>query len=295
MTDWASLAQRASRASHDLIGWIYFDPTAAAAYAELGVPNGAGYYAATRFAPLDGGGNDAIAATAYSINPLFLGMGMDLMREHTDAVSVMLMRDARVIPGLDEISPAIAEGLGRFAEPAWEVVDGLHNGARVLFAAHRERAERHLDTPALSAWLAFNCLREWRGDTHWAVCAAADLNGAEVGLLHNVMVDYDEAEWIARSRGADDAEIERGWARLEKKGLAAGRTFTDAARGFRNDIERRTDEICGQMWEALGEGLTVDYCELLEPHHDAFIARIDATAGPNWMPAARHTPPTPAS
>lgn len=289
MTDWAALAQRASRASHDLVGWIFFDPAAAAAYGELGIPDGAGYYAATRFAPLDGGGNDAIAATAYSINGVFLGMAMDLMRQHTDAESAMLVRDARVVPGLDEISPAIAEGLGRFAEPAWSVVDDLHNGARVLFAAHRERAERHPETPALSAWLAINCLREWRGDTHWALCAAADLNGAEVGLLHNVMVDYDEAEWIARSRGSDDEAIAVGWGRLEQKGFATDRSFTSQGRAFRAELEQRTDEICGQMWQTLGEELTVEFCELVEPHHDACIARIDATAGPNWMPAARHT------
>lgn len=289
MTDWASLAQRASRASHDLIGWIYFDPAGPAAYAELGVPDGAGYYAAIRFAPLEGGGNDVIAATAYSINPLFLGMGMDLMREHTTADAVLDMRDARIVPGLDEVSPAIAEGLGRFAAPVWSVVDGLHQGARVLFAAHRDRRERRVESPALSAWLAFNCLREWRGDTHWALCVAADLNGAEVGLLHNVMVGYDEAEWIARSRGADDTEIERGWARLEQKGFAVDRTFTDAGREARNRLEQRTDEICGQMWEALGEDLTIAFCELVEPHHEAFLARIDEWAGPNWMPASRHT------
>lgn len=289
MTDWAALAQRASRASHDLVGWIFFDPTAIAAYAGLGVPDGAGYYAATRFGPLAEGGNDAVAATAYSINSGFLGMAMDLMRAHTDAESAMLVRDARVIPGLNEISPVIAEELAPFAAPAWAVVDGLHNGARVLFAAHRARSERHPELPALSAWLAINCLREWRGDTHWALCAAADLDAAEVGLLHNVMVGYDEAEWIARSRGSDDAAIEKGWARLAEKGLVDGRTFTGRGREFRTDLEQRTDEICGQMWQAFGEARTIDFCELLEPHHAAAIARIDATAGPNWMPAARHT------
>lgn len=292
MADWSVLAQRASRACHDLVGWIYFDPAPAAAYAELGVPNGDGYYAASRFAPLAGGGNDVIAATAYSINGEFLGMALDLMREHTDPDSVMAMRDAQVRRGLDAVSPEIAEGLGRFAEPVWAVVDQLHNGARVLFAAHRDRAERQAGDPALSAWLAFNCLREWRGDTHWALVAAADLNGAEVGLIHNVMVDYDEAEWIARSRGSDDAAISEGWARLERKGFAVDRAFTDAGREFRTQLELRTDEISGQMWEALGEDLTVAFCELMEPHHDGFIARIDEMAGPNWMPAARHTPPT---
>jgi hypothetical protein len=288
MTDWAALAQRASRASHDLVGWIFWDPRAIANYAALGVPDGVGYYVATRMGPIAGAGNDAAAATAYSINPMFLGMALDVCRAHTDFESAMRARDDAVVPGLIEIDPAIPDRLAPLAEPLWDVVDALHNGARALFAAHRERPRPGADEPALSAWLAINCLREWRGDTHWGLCLAADLDAAEVGLLHDVMVDGYEAEWIARSRGSDDAAIATGWARLEAKGLAADRVFTDAGRRFRLDLEDRTDEICGRMWELLGEDRTVELCEIIEPHHDACLARIDATAGKGWMPAARH-------
>ena len=287
MTDWTALAQRASRASHDLVGWIFWDPQAIENYAALGVPNGAGYYVAARMGPIAGAGNDVVAATAYSINPLFLGMALDLCREHTDFESAMRARDDAVVPGLVEIDPSIPDALGALAEPLWAVVDGLHNGGRALFAAHRERPRPGPEEAALSAWLAVNCLREWRGDTHWALCVAADLDAAEVGLIHTAMVEGYEAEWIARSRGSDDAAIEEGWRRLEAKGHVADKTLTDVGRQFRLDLEVRTDEICGQMWEALGEARTLELCELIEPHHDTCLARIDATAGPNWMPASR--------
>jgi helix-turn-helix protein len=289
MTDFAALAQRASRASHDLVGWIFWDPQAIKNYAALGVPHGVGYYVASRMGPIAEAGDDVVAATAYSINATFLGMALDLCREHTDFESAMRARDDAVVPGLVEIDPSIPGALGALAEPLWAVVDGLHNGGRALFAAHRERPRPGPEESALSAWLAVNCLREWRGDTHWALCVAGDLNGAEVGLLHDVMVEGYEAEWIARSRGSDDAAIEEGWRRLEAKGLVVERTFTDLGRQFRLDLEDRTDEICGQMWEALGETRTVELCEMIEPHHAACLARIDATAGPNWMPAARHS------
>lgn len=62
--------------------------------------------------------------------------------------------------------------------------------------------------------MAANCLRELRGDNHWALCAAADLDPVEVGLLHSVMVDLDEygsEERIARSRGNDADAIAGGW------------------------------------------------------------------------------------
>jgi hypothetical protein len=48
MTDWTELTARASFASHRLIGWIYWDPRAIELYTALGVPNGLGYYAASR-------------------------------------------------------------------------------------------------------------------------------------------------------------------------------------------------------------------------------------------------------
>lgn len=287
MTDWPALAQWASRASHDLVGWVFWHQPAIDAYAALGVPGGVGYYVAVRFGPLAASGDDVMAATGYSINPGFIAGAMDLCRRHTDAESAMRARDDTVVEGLASISPDIPAGLAALREPLWAVVDGLHNGGRVLFAAHRDRRFRGGDDDALSAWLALNCLREWRGDTHWALCVAADLGAVEVGLLHNVMVDYDEAEWIARSRGADDAAIAEGWAGLEAKGFAAGRVFTEAGRAARRDLERRTDEICGRMWRALGEERTGELCALVEPHHETFLARIDASAGPNWMPAAR--------
>lgn len=286
MTDWSSLAQRASRASHDLIGWIFWDPRAVANYAALGVPDGLGYYFASRLGPVAAAGNDLAAATCYSVHPGVIAMALDLCREHTDSESAMTARDDAVLPGLREVDESIPERLAPLADPLWSVVDGLHNGGRALFAAHRERP-RPADA-ALSAWLAVNCLREWRGDTHWGICLAADLDAAEVGLLHEVMVDGYAAEWIARSRGADDDAIERAWDRLEAKGFARDRAFTEAGRAFRADLEQRTDEICGRMWETLGARETVELCEIAEPHHEVFLARIDATAGPNWMPAARH-------
>lgn len=297
MTDWAAQAQRASRASHDLVGWIYWDAAAIEAYTALGVPDGMGYYVATRFAPVADIGtgsastgvlsNAVAAATAYSINPVFLGMALDVMREHTTSAEAARIRNEAVVPGLGRIDPSIAVALAPLAERLWAVVDGLHEGGRVLFAAHRAWPDRAPENPALSAWLAVNCLREWRGDTHWALCAAADLGAAEVGLLHNAMVTGYDAEWIARSRGADDAAIDEGWARLEAKGLAKDRALVDAAREFRLDIEARTDAISGQMWSALGAEGTDELCATIEPFHEACLARIDATAGENWMPAAR--------
>jgi hypothetical protein len=144
--------------------------------------------------------------------------------------------------------------------------------------------------------LAVNCLRELRGDNHWALCEAADLDDVEVGLLHSAMVDleeYGDEEWIARSRGNDDAAVDAGWARLAAKGLAEpnpggdGHRISETGRRFRADLEARTDALTEPAWRAVGEETTRVLCDAVEAHHDAFVARIDATAGPRWMPAVR--------
>jgi len=68
----SALSARASFASHRLIGWVFWDPRAIELYSQLGVPNGAGYYIATRAAPLAPAGDEAVVAAFYSISPAFI-------------------------------------------------------------------------------------------------------------------------------------------------------------------------------------------------------------------------------
>jgi hypothetical protein len=291
MTDWTALTARAGRACHDLVGWLMWDADTVARYEALGVPNGAGWIVAWRLAPLGDITPGAAAATTYSISPTVIEFVMDLYRGVTDTDAIRAVRNESAIPGLEAIAPGLANQLVPLADDLWRGVDSVHFGARPMFAAVRAEPRPPATEAALSAWLAVNCLRELRGDNHWALCAAADLDAVEVGLLHSVMVDmaeYGDEEWIARSRGNDDAAISRGWARLEAKGLATGSALNDAGRRFRLELERRTDELTAPAWRAVGETTTRAVCEAVEPHHQAFVDRIDATAGPRWMPAVRH-------
>jgi hypothetical protein len=68
-------------------------------------------------------------------------------------------------------------------------------------------------------------------------------------------------------------------------GLASGAATNDEGRRFR--LEARTDALTVPAWDVVGANATRAFCDLIEPHHDAFVARIDATAGPRWMPAVR--------
>ena len=290
MTDWDQLTARAGIACHDLVGWMMWDPRAILGFEGLGVPNGTGWVVAWRLASLGDIAPAAAAAMTYSISPMIVDAVMNLYRDVTDGESILAVRDDAVEPGLAEISPDLPERLGELAPSLWLGVDSVHHGARPMFAAHRARPRPADLESGLSGWLAANCLRELRGDNHWALCASEDLDDVEVGLLHSAMVDTEEyggEEWIARSRGGDDDAISAGWSRLQSKGLASSGALTDAGRQFRRDLEARTDALTAAAWKEVGEAATIAFCELVEPHHDAFVGRIDATAGPRWMPAVR--------
>ncbi|MFM7063572.1 MAG: SCO6745 family protein [Actinomycetes bacterium] len=284
MTDWPSLSARASFASHRLIGWIYWDPAAVARYAVLGVEGGVGYYVASRGAPLAAAGHQAVAAAFYSIHPGFVQVALDLAAVVTTWEAVTDARNAAVGEGLRELVPEICDDLSALGPDLWAAADALPVSGRVLFAAHRQWPRP--DDPLVSAWLAVNCIREWRGDTHWAVLAAEGLGGTQAGLLHNAFLDYP-ANWIPRSRGADDEALAAAMEDLEARGLATDGTVNADGLALRQRIEDRTDLLCEQAWRTLGASRTLEFLQLVEPVGDRLLARIDETAGPEWMPAAR--------
>lgn len=286
--DWTALSARASFASHRLVGWIYWDPAALEGYADLGIDNGGVSYIVSRSAPLAPAGHQAVTAAFYSISPVFIEFSLAVAQGCTTWDEISAVRDAAVVRGLHEYVPEICAGLADLAEPLWEAVDALPTSGRVLFAAHRQRPRP--DDPLLSAWLAVNCIREWRGDTHFAILAAEDISATQAGLLHNALLNYPEG-WIPRSRGSDDAEIEEALADLEARGLAKRGRVNRYGLALREKIEARTNQLTQRAWRTLGAERTEQYLALVEPVGGRLLARIDETAGPEWMPAARERRP----
>lgn len=282
--DWTTLSARASFASHRLIGWIYWDPAALEGYSALGIDNGGVSYIVSRAAPLAPAGHQAVTAAFYSISPFFIEFSITVAEGCTTWEEIAAVRDAAVVRGLREYAPEICAGLTDLAGPLWEAVDSLPLSGRVLFAAHRQRTRP--DDRLLSAWLALNCIREWRGDTHFAILAAEDISATQAGLLHNALLNYPEG-WIPRSRGSDDAAIEVALADLEARGLATDGRVNAAGLALRERIEARTDLLTERAWRSLGAERTQQYLALVEPVGGRLLSRIDETAGPEWMPAAR--------
>ncbi|MDQ3107082.1 MAG: hypothetical protein M3Q68_04675, partial [Actinomycetota bacterium] len=195
--------------------------------------------------------------------------------------------DDAVVEGLrTHLGTAVDSVLGLHAW-IWDAVAACPLEGRVLAAAHVGRP-RATD-PLLDVWHAVNVLREYRGDTHWAVVVAEGLGAADASILHNAWVGY-EGDWIPRSRGLTPADIDAGWRRLEQRGLASGATVLPAGLALRQRIEDRTNALCTVMWEAVGVERSDHFAEILEPLCEILLRRVDETAGTNYQPASRIHP-----
>jgi hypothetical protein len=278
VTDWVALTKRNARSVQTTIGWIFWEPTAVARYEALGLPGPLGYIA-SRAAPLAPAGPEAVTAAFGSITPVGIALALDAMATHTSPDAVWAARDEAVLEAMPAHAPGIVAPLTRLGPLLWPVVAQLPVVGKVLFAAHL-RMPRPGD-PLLSGWHAVNCLREWRGDIHWALVVAAGLTGTEASVLHNLWLGY-EPDWLPRSRGSSDAELEVAKSSLDRKGLL-GR----AGRDLRQQIEDDTDRLTTLPWELLGERESERFHVELEPPCELLLARVDVTAGPNYQPASR--------
>jgi hypothetical protein len=289
MTDWTDVTTRNARSVQTTIGWIFWDPGAVARYRAAGLPDGLagplGYIAA-RCAPLAAAGSEAVTAAFGSISPLGITAVFDLL----DAAGFMRLwtaRDEAVAEGLAAHAPELVDPLVDMGPDLWDVVEALPTIGRVLYSAHL--AMPRPDDALLSGWHAVNCLREWRGDTHWALVVAAGLTHPEASILHNAWLGYEDG-WLARSRGTSPEDLDAGWHALEAKGLAVDRLVTDEGVDLRQRIEDDTDRHTSLPWQLLGEERSVEFAERFEPPCELLLRRVDETAGPNYQPASRMRP-----
>ncbi len=220
----------------------------------------------------------------YSISRHLIHFSLDLASPHATWEQMSDARNTSVREGLYEITPELCEPLGNLASELWRTVDALPQEGRVLFAAHKAWARP--SDPVVSAWLAVNALREWRGDTHWAQLVTHEIDAVEAGLLHDAWMGYPK-EWIPRSRGANNALIASALENLSARGFVTDGAINAKGIAFRQELEVQTNELCVRQWKTFGEDNTRTFLEIIEPVGARFVERINETAGPNWMPAAR--------
>ncbi len=281
--DWQEVTRRNARSVQTLIGWIFWDPGALTRYQGLGVPGPFGYIA-SRCAPLAPAGPDAVIAAFGSISHSAIRQTFELVEAHSSFEALWEARDLAILEGLAKYAPSVLDPLVDLGPHLWQVIDVLPSVGRTFFASHRRMA-RPAD-PTLSGWHAINCLREWRGDTHWALVAGEGLSGVEASILHNAWLEY-EPDWIPISRGTSTEDLENGWHALSRRGLAADRSVTREGLALRQRIEDRTDTVCQLGWRLLGEVVSLRFQDELEPGCELLLHRVDVTVGPNYQPASR--------
>lgn len=285
--DWVGITRRNARSVQTTVGWIFWDPGAVERYTALGLPDAfaepLGYLAA-RCAPLAGAGAEAVVAAFGTISPAGIRAVFDLVGDASDFQRFWDARDAAVVEGLRRYAPDIEAPLVEYGPELWAVVDQLPSLGRTFFGAHLAMP-RPAD-PLLSGWHAVNCLREWRGDTHWALVVAAGLTSPEASILHNAWLGY-EPDWLAKSRGATPEEIDDGWRRLAAKHLATDRSVLPEGIALRQRIEDDTDRFTTLPWELAGVDRARAFAVQFEPPCELLLERVDATAGPNYQPASR--------
>ena len=290
MTDWLSITRRNARSVQTTIGWIFWDPGAVQRYHAAGLPEGfagpLGYIAA-RSAPLAAAGPAAVTAAFGSISPLGIAAVFDRLGSADRFADMWASRDEAVLAGLREHAPAIIEPLVEFADELWAAIEQLPLVGRTFFGAHL--AMPRPSDPLLSGWHAINCLREWRGDTHWALVVAAGLTQAEASILHNAWLGYD-GDWLAMSRGTPPQTVDAGWVALRAKGLAVGREVTVDGVALRQCLEDDTDRLTTLPWQLIGEARAREFAERFEPPCELLLRRVDETAGVNYQPASRLRP-----
>jgi hypothetical protein len=108
-------------------------------------------------------------------------------------------------------------------------------------------------------------------------------------VLDGAWRDYPD-EWLPRSRGADDASLAAAMAELDARGFVTAGQVNAAGVAHRQRLEDHLDSLAVVPWQLLGRTGTEQLVDLVEPVGERLMARVDSTAGPNWMPAGRVRP-----
>lgn len=283
MANWREISQNVAFGLHQLIGWSYWDPYGESQYEALGIPNGFGYYITTRAGNLGNAGPNSVVAAFYAVHPDFIRASYQLLNEHATPTDATRVRDETILNGLPNYVPEICEDISVMSDSLWVVADSLPISGRAMFAAQLDH--RRPDEPLLNSWLALNCIREWRGDTHWAIQVAEGFTGVEAGILDGAWRKHD-ANWL-RSRGVDDDSLRRSYESLASRGFALNGAVTELGLKHRQSLEDKLNDISSIPWKIFGEHETISLISLIESVSKILLDRIDQTGGTQWIPAAR--------
>ncbi|WP_431042265.1 SCO6745 family protein [Streptomyces sp. P1-3] len=266
MTRYQALARHMWHQLEPVHAALYFAPEAFEEAAALGYDVSSRWpsYFAWRTAPLGATGPELVAATYYSFSPRTVAEYVPAIWSVATPEQVLAAR----LRAVDRIHRALVPDriggaeLAEAAELAREAAEHAILAGRPLAAANRDLGWS--DEPHLALWQAVTVLREHRGDGHLAALLAAGLDPCET------LVSFAAVDAAPEANFAGRGWTEQEWAAARNR--LAGRGWIDAAgkatergRQGRDEVERQTDALAAQPWQALGTTRAERLAELILP------------------------------
>jgi hypothetical protein len=259
---------------------VYFAPDARARFDAIGLRGFWMGYFASRSAALGAAPAEVVTAAFYVFHPGAVGRALPDAWGRAGPDDVLAARRALAHDTLVAAVGGDADGVGDGVVDAAEVVVDLARqapaGGRVLGAAHAALSVP--DEPLLRLWWAATALRELRGDGHVAALLAAGVDPCEALVLAAAggAVGPDGAAVLQGTRKWPDGDWSAATDRLVNRGWLApadaGPVLTQAGRGARRDIERRTDELAATAYAPLDDGELAALDAALAPIARAIVA-----------------------
>ena len=199
-------------------------------------------------------GSAAPAVVAASFAVFEPGLVVSLMQQAREVATWDQVQQAKLAGALDALRETIGEPpeVGSIVAIMRRGLAAADPAGRALFAGLASLPWP--SEPLGQLWHADNLLREYRGDTHIAVCVAAGLDGVSMNVLTERWVGWPPRSYSA-TRGWSPEALDAAYARLNEQGWLAGDDLTTVGRSRREELERRTDDGMHPVLEAIGPDL----------------------------------------
>jgi hypothetical protein len=245
---------------------VYFAPEAQAAYKELGLGYGPGYFC-SRGACMGQVPGDVIAAAFGVFYPPMVVGFVDEGWSKTDAATILAARQRGAVASLERILGPRPEGIERATALLRRLAEAGTNAGRPLFSGLKSLGWP--GDPMGDLWRAADLVREHRGDGHTGAWVTHGVTAIEILLL-------TEAWWrlplrsYMRTRAWPDDEVAATLEDLRGRGLLDGDELTPAGEELRGSIEATTDRAEVRIVEALGDDAE-ELFGLLQPWSKAIV------------------------
>ena len=234
-----------------------------------------GYFAA-RSAPLGQVAPEVVTALFYNFAPARVAKALPAAWEIAGPQVVLRAREASAVAALRRYGVTDDENVRTAAQLAGSTAQQASVDGRPLFAANL--ALPWPTDPVAALWHATTLLREYRGDGHVAVLAAAGVSGRESTVLH-CAAGAVAADYMKRTRHYDDAEWRACEQSLTSRGLLADDgSLTPAGRDLKNHIEASTDALSLRVFDGLNDAEVEALLHALTPIARTVIAGGDMPA-----------------